>query len=141
MFREIASTLGEEYPASDVERDVYEDDDEEGEEETRGMSHECEDDINGAGGEECMEEEMMECDEVVDPEAPYAAPTTSPKPLAEPKDGGKMLTPEQQHELIRPSSTAGPSGLQSKRDILREKLEMIKTLQDQLGMGSYGCTS
>ena len=138
MFREIASTLGEEYPASDVERDDYEDDDEEGED-ARGMSHECEDDINGAGDEECMEEEMMECDEVVDPEAPDAAPTTSPKPLAEPS--GKMLTPEQQHELIRPSSTAGPSGLQSKRDILREKLQMIQRLQDQLGIGSYGCTS
>ena len=142
MFREIANCLGDEYPTSDEERDDDDDDcAEEWEEEEEG---ECEADDGGIGGEECQEEEAMECDEVIDPGAPPVLPTKSPKPVADlckPRDDSRKLTPKEQHDLIRPNSTASSSGMQAKRNLLWEKLEKIKALQDELGVGSYGCSS
>ena len=146
LFREIANVLGDEYPTSDEERDDECDDDQEEGEEEGDVAHACDEGEGpyGTEGEECQEEETMECDEPIDPEAPIAAPGKSPKPASEfdePGDCRKKLTPKQQHDLIVPSTSAGPSGMQSKRDILQEKLAKIKALQEELGVGSYGCTS
>ena len=49
------------------------------------------------------------------------------------------MTPAEEHAAIRSSPTAGPSGLQPKRDELHAKLQLIKELSISLGMSCLGC--
>ena len=44
------------------------------------------------------------------------------------------LTPAEHHRRIRPSPSAGPSGMQAKREALHEKLMKINALRTELGM-------
>ena len=81
------------------------------------------------GQEECEEEEKEDDDCV---EVPLVNVPATPAT----KVHAQEQSPKQQHDAIRPSPTAAPSGMQAKRQELWDKLAKIRALRAELGLSS-----
>ena len=144
IFRKMAEIAGHDYPESEDEApDAAHDDACENGEEGEEEEEEGEDDPElrvEVETSEVAEVEVaptrrknkgMGCedDEVRGP-AKRSAEKLQPTP--------RHPSPSEQHDAIRPSPTAEPSGLQAKRALLQAKLAAIQRLKDALHIGCLG---